>query len=372
MIKINGVVQHYAWGGNGFLSNLLHQPSLSSPAAEYWLGTHPLGEATVAKNNNKLSSYAGELPFLFKILDVEKMLSIQVHPTIPQAVEGFNKENDLGIALNANNRNYKDKNHKPESMIALSDFYLLHGFKSLHKFLEDIEPYPSLATLGKIYNEDGLQAVYTTCMRASQNQLQNWFEPVAHLLMPQHQMGALQKNELAFWFCEAVNTYCANNWDAGLASIFLLNLVCLKPGEGIFQEAGLLHAYLQGQNVEIMANSDNVLRGGLTPKHIDVEELLSIVNYKVIEPKVLLANKQVNNWVEYAPPVSDYTLHNCNLQTSSSKTIPSKSLLFCTSGEASINNETIQQGEAIFFNEATTANFETTQGASLYLAHQHK
>ena len=148
--KITGKVQHYAWGGLSFIPNLIgFENTSNTPCAEYWMGAHPSASSivtnvneplnTIIENNKeamlttKINEQFGELPFLFKVLDVKDMLSIQVHPTKEEAVKGFEKEEALGIAINASNRNYKDKNHKPEIMIALGEFWLLHGFLSVEK-----------------------------------------------------------------------------------------------------------------------------------------------------------------------------------------------------------------------------------------------
>ncbi len=145
IFKIKGRVQNYAWGGKNFIADLLDIHHRDQPIAEYWMGAHTKAPAIVESTSQALDELIasspqemlgkavankfGELPYLFKVLDVEDVLSIQVHPTKSEAETGFEKENKLGIPLSAANRNYKDKNHKPEVMVALSEFWLLHGFE---------------------------------------------------------------------------------------------------------------------------------------------------------------------------------------------------------------------------------------------------
>lgn len=284
LIKLHGKVQAYAWGGTEFLPRLLgYHHTSGEPQAEYWLGTHPNAPAQVLDDNTALPldqylqhHQQPELQFLLKILDVRDMLSIQAHPTREQAEVGFARENQLGISLSAGNRNYKDASDKPELMVALSEFWLLHGFRRETQILLDLARQPALAPLQQTLQERGLSAAFALALDTGNSQVQNLQQQLADELLATPPLT--DKNTTAFWLQRWVNRHPQTL--NGLLTPWFFNLVQLQPGEAIYQPAGLLHAYLEGQNVELMANSDNVLRAGLTPKHIDTQELLRICDLR--------------------------------------------------------------------------------------------
>jgi mannose-6-phosphate isomerase len=304
---LSGKVQHYSWGGSRFIPRLLHRENPNGlPFAEYWLGAHPNFPSTILVGGqpHSLSEFLdkngkavlgeevergfGGLPYLFKVLDVSQMLSIQVHPSLEEARKGYDAETAAGIPLTAGHRNYKDANHKPEQMVALGDFYLLHGFKPGDKLVAELSSLPELAFLAPVLRENGYQKLYATVMTMEQEEVNRIWQPVANRLLPLYEQGHLQKRDADFWVARAMDTFCkAGNYDRGLFSIYFLNLVKLERGEGVFQPEGMPHAYLEGQNIEVMANSDNVLRGGLTTKHVDVDELLRHINFVATDPEVL-------------------------------------------------------------------------------------
>lgn len=331
LFHLKGKVQHYAWGGYDFIPGLLGvKNDAHEPYAEYWLGAHDKAASLVEMPDhpavplNRLiaqwpghylgtavASRFGRLPFLFKILDVRDMLSIQVHPTRAEAEKGFARENAAGIALDAAFRNYKDDNHKPELMVALSEFWLLHGFlpeKELETVLHDI---PGFSALTPVFREQGYRGLYRHIMTMPQEEVNRILIPLLHQALPLYREGSLHRNDPAFWAARAVDSgmSAADQPDRGIFSIYFFNIVRLQPGEGIFQAAGIPHAYLEGQNVELMANSDNVLRGGLTSKHVDVEELLHHTRFEGIVPGVMKGKAPaVSGEREYACPVPDFTL----------------------------------------------------------------
>lgn len=306
MYRLKGSIQHYSWGGNTYLPKLLIQENIDQkPYAEYWLGVHAGGPATVDLGNSAhtllshlinsdkrkhlgkdtVGRYNG-LPFLLKILDVKDMLSIQVHPTKEKAQKGFDQEEKEGVPIHAPHRNYKDQNHKPEVMIALSDFWLLHGFSdsiedrlTQHNFLQQFLP---------VYKSNGLKGLYAHLLTMPQEEANKIIGIHAQHILPLYNNGELEKSSPDFWAARAILNLCKDgNYDKGIFSIYLMNILHLKAGEGIFQGAGLLHAYLEGQNIELMANSDNVLRAGLTNKHIDIPELLSNTDFVVTIPQII-------------------------------------------------------------------------------------
>ncbi len=322
IFKIKGSVQHYAWGGFEYIPSLLGmQNTDKNPFAEYWLGTHRNAPGMLETENGmqnwislikqypeeqlgkKVNEQFGELPFLLKVLDVREMLSIQVHPTKKGAEMGFQDEENRGIPITASNRNYKDRNPKPEVMIALGDFWLLHGFKMEEDLKNVLHSIPEFAVLQPIFSNEGYKGIYSHVMQMPQ-------ADVDALLLPLIKRELSKSQDKAFpgyWVNKLFNGQIpTDNIDRGIFSIYFFNIVKLIEGEGIFQGAGLPHAYLEGQNVELMVNSDNVLRGGLTPKHIDVAELLRHIDFKGIVPNILKGIENFEGELNYTLPISDF------------------------------------------------------------------
>lgn len=330
IFKLEGKVQHYAWGGSKFLPLLLDKPNPDNqPFAEYWMGAHINAPSMVVLPNGEkepLDTFIAaqpdailgksvyqqfkKLPYLFKVLDVKDMLSIQVHPNKADAAAAFAEENKKGIALNASNRNYKDDNHKPELMLALSDFWLLHGFKPADTLKAVLQATPELQFLLPVFGDNNYAALYRTVMEMPQEEVNSRLLPLLKRIVPLYNERQLRRDQEDFWAARAVHYFSNNgNIDRGTFSVYFFNLVHLKPGEAIFQDAGVPHAYLEGRNMEIMANSDNVLRGGLTPKHIDVVELLKHVKFEPIIPQVIRgAPGQVPAEERFLTPAADFEL----------------------------------------------------------------
>jgi mannose-6-phosphate isomerase len=326
---LRGRVQHYAWGGYEFIPQLLHiKNEPQKPFAEYWLGAHPAQPSTVMINDAAVSLFDfialnkkealgaavanefGGLPYLLKVLDVRQMLSIQVHPDKASAALSFDMENEKNIPLSAPHRNYKDANHKPELMVALSDFWLLHGFKQADELIAVLDSVPEFAFLIPVFNKEGYAGLYQKVMMMGQEEVNQLLEPVVSKIVPLYKNDELQKSEETFWAARAAATFCKDgNYDRGIFSIYFFNLLHLKKGEGIYQAAGLPHAYLEGQNVEIMANSDNVLRAGLTDKHIDVPELMKHTVFTETIPKII-SPQAGDATVNYQNPATEFLLHS--------------------------------------------------------------
>ncbi len=365
--KLRGIVQHYQWGGTDFLPRLLHETNEDNePWAEYWMGVHPKGTAKVLteKGTKDLSLLLqehpeflgeevrktfGELPFLFKVLDVKEMLSIQLHPTREVAVERFEKEEAAGIPLLAAHRNYKDKNHKPEVMVALTDFWLLHGFRHRDAIEKSLHTLPGWDKLVPELAAKGVPGLYEKVMTATEEEVFSLLEPLYHHLNVKQE--ELTPSHADYWAWQAFLQYSnEGHHDRGIFSIYWFNLVYLAEGEGIFQDAGIPHAYLRGVNVELMANSDNVLRGGLTPKHIDVPELLDNINFEAVVLQILLGEEDHQKGLDYPVPVPDFTLKQCRLAKGEIATGMENGprILLVISGKASLNGQFFQQGEVAF------------------------
>jgi mannose-6-phosphate isomerase len=354
VFRLKGKVQHYAWGGTTYLPKLLSLPNPDNkPFAEYWMGAHenapaellvdgaveegngfkaiPLNKYVQEQPEETLGGYTagrfGRLPYLLKILDVKDMLSIQVHPTKRNAEIEFAAENKKGVPLNAPERNYKDDNHKPELMLALSEFWLLHGFKPYQQLERLLLDTPELAFLAPTLAKHSYLGLYRKVMEMPQQEVNKALQPLLDRIVPLYKEEQLKKSEEHFWAARAALTYNeAGKIDRGIFSIYFFNLLNLHPGEAIFQDAGLPHAYLEGQNVEIMANSDNVLRGGLTPKHVDVPELLKHVQFEATEPRIITEGNAPGHITVYHTPAPDFELSKINLLQGESITVRAHSV----------------------------------------------
>jgi len=291
-------VQEYAWGSNTAIQELLGKPVPSDkPMAEMWMGAHPKAPSKVLIDEQWRSldeviegspesilgkrvaeEFGNKLPFLFKVLAADRPLSIQVHPNLEQAREGFARENRLGIPLDAPNRNYRDDNHKPELLLAVTYFTGLKGFRKIEEILGMMERIaPSglafeLNQLRKKPEASGLKSFFNALMTMDKSRQKKVLGEAVSLA------EKLADQDPAFhWMVELNREYPQ---DMGIFSPVILNFVELRPGEAMYLEAGELHSYLNGLAMELMANSDNVLRGGLTPKYIDMPELLKIADFK--------------------------------------------------------------------------------------------
>jgi mannose-6-phosphate isomerase len=348
--KLHGVHRHYDWGGNEFIPNLMKvNNETKKPFAEYWMGAHVSAPALIETKEGKVSiNEFGSIPYLFKVLDVAKMLSIQVHPSKDNALIGFELEQQAGIAIDAPNRNYKDQNHKPEVMVALSDFWLLHGFLAPELLAERLNAYSCFHSLLNHFNAADYQGLYQYFMQLPSLDSDNILKPLMIEAVAAVKNGEVDKSHPHWWANKYYNGVVPEkNIDKGIFSIYILNIVFVKKYQGVFQGAGLLHAYLEGQNIELMANSDNVLRGGLTPKHIDIDELLKHVNFAHTYPVVLSGDSLNINETIYTCPVQDFGLSKIVLKGAESYTIKSKDIemLLVIEGQVDIDGLVYKAGE---------------------------
>ena len=365
--KLLGKHRHYDWGGNTFLPNLMGVENVNHlPYAEYWMGAHALATSTIetTEGQKDLAALIKEnpvqwlgkevatkfevLPYLYKILDVRDMLSIQVHPSKANAVIGFKEEDSKGIAIDAVNRNYKDQNHKPEVMVALSDFWLLHGFLAPAVLEKRLNSYSYFKPLLNEFKGSDYKNLYAYFMQLPMEAADAILKPLLEEAAKAVAKGTVTKNDPHWWahkyYADGIPT---KNIDKGIFSIYILNIVNIPKYKGIFQGAGILHAYLEGQNIELMANSDNVLRGGLTPKHIDVKELIHHVNFVPTNPSILKGDKLTDQEINYPCPVPDFGLTKIALNQGEVYTILSYSLemLLVMDGEVIIEDMAYKAGD---------------------------
>ena len=392
--RIEGKVQNYDWGGKSFIPNLISMNQKTNVTyAEYWLGAHAKAPSMIKTNQENISldvflnqnlaenlglkvlNDFGKLPYLFKVLDVHKMLSIQVHPTIEAAKIGYDLENKKGIPLTGNNRNYKDKNHKPEIMVALSDFWLLHGFLEREKLIKNLKDTEELNFLLKVFLEKGYLGLYQKVMEFTQEEVNTILKPLLDRISVKFLKNELEKSSPEYWAAKSVVNKDTQNLDKGIFSIYFFNILNLSVGEAIFQDAGVPHAYLEGKNMELMANSDNVLRGGLTSKHIDVEELLKNTKFEETIPVILYGvEDKANSEIIYKTKAKDFELSKIELLATSTHTSISNSveILIVMKGSAIVmqNEESLylEKGQSILIKPNTTYKIKTDAEVEIYKA----
>ncbi|MCV7258000.1 mannose-6-phosphate isomerase, class I [Mycobacterium shimoidei] len=302
MELLHGAIRTYAWGSRTAIAEFTGRPvPAAHPEAELWFGAHPGDPAWLETEHGKASllhvlaadpegqlgsavraRFGDSLPFLVKVLAADEPLSLQAHPSAEQAAEGYRREERLGIPVTSPVRNYRDTSHKPELLVALQPFEALAGFRPAARTIEllralavsDLDPFIDL--LDDQSDADGLRALFTTWITAPQPDIDVLVPAVLDGAINYVTSGATEFAAEAKTVLELGERYPG---DAGVLAALLLNRISLAPGEAIFLPAGNLHTYLRGVALEIMANSDNVLRGGLTPKHVDVPELLRVLDF---------------------------------------------------------------------------------------------
>jgi mannose-6-phosphate isomerase len=392
--KLLGKHRHYDWGGKTFLPNLMGVENVNHlPYAEYWMGTHALAASTIEttegeknlaaiiKDNpaewlgKEITTQFKGLPYLYKILDVRDMLSIQVHPSKENAVIGFMAEEAKEIAIDAANRNYKDENHKPEVMVALSDFWLLHGFLAPALLEKRLNSNSYLKPLINEFKGGDYEHLYSYFMQLPMAASDAILKPLLEEAAKAVAKGTVTKNDPQYW----AHKYYADgipskNIDKGIFSIYILNIVHIPKYQGIFQGAGLLHAYLEGQNIELMANSDNVLRGGLTPKHVDVKELIQHVNFLPTYPSILKGDKLTDQEINYPCPVPDFGLTKIALNKGEAYTISSYSLemLLVMEGEILIEDKAYKAGDTVLLTPKAKVKMKAHTAAVMFKSYVPK
>ncbi len=391
---MKNTVQEYAWGSYTAIAELLGAVSpTKTPQAELWMGAHPKAPSMVKCDGNWISllelieknpdhilgkkvaeKFDNRLPYLFKVLAAAKPLSIQAHPSRDQAKQGFERENRQGIPLDAYNRNYKDDNHKPECICAMTLFWALNGFRKISGIV---------ALMEKICPQGLKKELDTLRGQQSPMELKNFFQSLMTMNRKRqtqiiaHAVSNAQKytdDDPAYkWMIDLHKEYPA---DIGVFSPILLNLICLEPGQAMFLPAGELHAYLDGVGIELMANSDNVLRGGLTPKYIDMPELLNVLNFE--ERKVnILETEQINECeCVYASHAEEFILSIIDVKEGIIYNSPahrSIEILLCTDGKATITDlgkndkVVIDRGKSIII-PAVVTKYSLQGNATLYKA----
>ncbi|MGE7435080.1 mannose-6-phosphate isomerase, class I [Kitasatospora sp. NPDC001175] len=393
MDRLVNTVRPYAWGSVDAIPELLKVAPTGEPQAELWMGAHPgspsrvdrgeggrslaaliaadpereLGAAAVAK-------FGPELPFLLKVLAAGTPLSIQAHPDLAQARAGFADEEARGVPLDAPHRNYKDANHKPEMICALGEFEGLCGFRAPAEAADLLQSLgvPALTGLVEILRgkpeSEALSETLATILTMTGETARTTVAEVAAAV--ERAAGAEPDGQFAAY------AFAAREFpgDTGLLAALLLNYVRLQPGEALYLGAGVPHAYLRGLGIEILANSDNVLRGGLTPKHVDVPELLHVVIFQGGEPGVLRPVADADGEELYPAPIDEFRLSRFTLGDAARHLPgPAPQILLCTEGAARLtaadgSTLTLARGESAFLPATGTDTELTGPGATVFRA----
>jgi mannose-6-phosphate isomerase len=378
---LRGAVRTYAWGSRTAIAEFTGRPSPTAhPEAELWFGAHPGDPAYLQDGDREVSlldavradpegqlgtstvsRFGDALPFLVKVLAADEPLSLQAHPSAEQAVEGFAREDRLNIPVSAPMRNYRDRSHKPELLVALGRFEALAGFRPVAATVELLRALavpqlePAINLLSGQSEPDGLRALFTTWITAPQPHLDELVPAVLDGAINYVRDGHTRFEAEAKTVLELGERYPG---DAGVLASLLLNRITLRAGEGIYLPAGNLHAYLQGVGVEVMANSDNVLRGGLTPKHVDVPELLRVLDFAPT-PDLVLRPESGRAGIEmiYRTPAPEFAVSVLEIggeylghEVDAPAHQDGPQVLVCTDGSATVNAKattlTMERGSA--------------------------
>lgn len=360
-------IQHYDWGSTTALAELLGREPAPRPEAELWMGAHPSAPSRVVCGKTRPSllelvqrepdailgpgvcaRFGARLPFLFKVLAVAQPLSIQAHPDADQARAGFLREERSGIPSDAARRSYRDTSPKPELLCALGPFRALKGFRCAREIRERLDELP-----------EGLLADARRSLDApdAEQALRGWMRGVLELdpsrresslrAVADHARARSSGDEPWAWVARLHDRHPG---DAGILAPLFLHLVELAPGQAMFVPAGELHCYLEGNALEIMANSDNVLRGGLTPKHVDVEELLSILRYRESAPERIEARHIDGSLSVYPSPAEEFELSVVRVQSDRpwlGRDEGAVAILLCTDGEVRITTDRDPVGQRL-------------------------
>ncbi|MGD8889097.1 MAG: mannose-6-phosphate isomerase, class I [Desulfobacterales bacterium] len=391
---LENTVQNYAWGSSKAISDLLGKTNPSQqPQAELWMGAHPKAPSYVVYDGQRRSllelikknpreilgdkiaaRFDNNLPYLFKVLAAAKPLSIQAHPSLDQARKGFRKENTENIPLDAPNRNYKDENHKPECICALTPFWALFGFRSMSDIRMHISKIcplglrDELEQLNRQPIREGLKHFFTALMTLDEKR--------KTLIIDETRQNAghfINEDATYQWIWRLVEE---NSSDIGILSPAFLNLIELQPGQALYLPAGELHAYLEGVGIELMANSDNVLRGGLTPKHIDVPELLQVLHFESRPATILEAQTISKNERSYPSHADEFVLSVITVSDGlpyQSSDLRSVEIMLCTNGRALLedisNQNTLEliKGSSVLV-PAAVKNYRIVGNCTLYKA----
>ncbi|MDR1834072.1 MAG: mannose-6-phosphate isomerase, class I [Propionibacteriaceae bacterium] len=371
MLELRGVTQQYDWGTVDAIPHLLGETADGEPHAEYWLGAHPLSAATTAQGSladviaanpeilgrRPLNTFGPVLPFLFKVLSAQHPLSLQAHPDRQQAEEGFTRENGADLPLDDPERVYRDAWPKPEVLVALDRFEALTSFReptATAELFDGLGVSAELASvIGPLTERKGAAAIAEVFLDALslEGERKQLLDVLAAAAVKHSRddgpVGQLAKDVLLL---DEVFP-----GDPAILAALLLNRVTLEPGQAFFVPPGQMHVYLRGTGIEVMANSDNVIRGGLTPKHVDVRELVRVVDFEPKPIQIIEPAAGEPGVLSYPVPCEEFALWRLDLTPELGWiNLPGRGsarIAFTTVGQASVASGshalTIGQGDAI-------------------------
>ena len=371
LVRISGETKNYPWGSSHLIQDHFGLGSSGQPLAEVWFGTHPQGESKVLSSGKNLSEQLGSrLSFLVKFLAADKPLSIQAHPNAAQAKAGFDRENSAGLALDDPTRNYKDDSAKPELLIALSAFRALCGFRPTAEILEiflafsETEPrFGELAAL--VATDSSLETLLSELLQDTE--LAKRFDSTVVSIE-----GDSLAESARVLASQLLSQYPG---DTGALVALVLNLVELSPGQAIYLPAGNLHAYLSGLGIEVMAASDNVIRAGLTQKHIDKSELLNIAAFQSLLEPVVLPRKLAEGLSEYEVAAEQFRVYKADVTGTNllaDLDLPRSALVVCVSGEVAVSTsleerEVLRRAEVVYLSDAKKFSLSGSGGVFVIL-----
>ncbi len=351
-MRIKGVVKDYAWGNKDFIPSLLGYEASEKPQAEYWMGTHKSGESTV--DGVALSEIIGRrLPFLFKVLAIDSPLSLQCHPNKEEAKRGWAKEEEKRRRGEA--CSYNDDNEKAEILLALSPVTALRGFRPFEKSVEALKKYIPISYDALLSDKKDIRSLFLSLFALSREDK----DKVLSELEENVKASSLPKNEGEYYTVEGLILTVLKKYSGDIGCVFplIMNILHVKPGEAIYLQPDTIHAYVKGDGIELMTASDNVLRGGLTPKRIDLSELSSILNFGVTE-NAFVEKRVKGGAVEYPVPSPDFLL---SAIADTAYAVPESvdAIILVTEGKAvlSENGEsiTLKRGETAFVEKGSSA-----------------
>jgi mannose-6-phosphate isomerase len=368
---LGNTVQPYAWGSRTAIAELLGEPSPSAgPQAELWMGAHPsapsvltrtgvTGTLTAAIAANPAlelgvrvaAGFGGRLPFLLKVLAADKALSVQLHPTREQAEAGFAREEQRGVPRDARERVYVDDWPKPEILCALTPFEVLAGLRHAEQAAEAIEglDLPELKELVANLRANPTPRGVADALTALLTWPEDSRESLAAKAVEAAGVEAAKGGPYAASYDAVVRMNADHPRDIGLVCSLLMNHRVVEPGQALFMAAGGIHAYIKGVGIELMANSDNVIRAGLTPKHIDIPELTRVLDPEVEVP-VLTARQAAPGIEVFDTPVPEFRLSRLTLSDGAALTVPGDGgprVLLCVDGESSVSCGTEPDGHFV-------------------------
>jgi len=354
-------IRPYAWGSRVAIAELLGEPSPSPhPQAELWISAHPADSSLLIDDGGERSlaeviitdpvrslgeqahrKFGSRLPFLLKVLAAAEPLSLQAHPSAEQAARGFALEEAAGLPANSPQRNYRDSSHKPELICALTEFRALCGFREplttvrLLSALEVPQLDHYLGLLSGQPDANGMRALFSSIITIPPATLGPLLSAVLAACVEKVRAGG----EFTTEYRTALELGERYPGDPGVLASLLLNRITLQPGQALYLPGGNLHAYLSGVGIEIMANSDNVLRGGLTPKHVDVAELMKVLDFATGDVPVLHGDPGLaGEWV-YPTPAPEFRLSRLEPADGQREiTHPGPQVLFTVEGEIEVSD----------------------------------